>query len=103
MLFVSYWELNENMPDKDRLEAIHQIMAMEGSDKMVEKSIRWDITPDNWGVSIFEADSAADVMALFDTYRAAAPGFFKMTKTAPAVTAQESMAMGEEINKALGN
>ena len=103
MLFVSYWELNENMSDRDRLTAIGKIMAMPGSDGMVKESIRWDITPDNWGVSIFEADSAADVIRLFDTYRAAAPGFFKMTKTAPAVTAQESMAMGEVINKALGN
>ena len=100
MLFVSYWELNENMPEQQRLEAAQRIASMESSDNV--EPIRWDITSDNWGVSIFEAKEASDVIGMFDTWRASAPGFFKLTKTAPAMTAEESMALGAEIQKALG-
>ena len=42
--------------------------------------IRWDITPDLWGITIFEADNITDIMDGFNIYRAMVPGFFKTVK-----------------------
>ena len=100
MLFVTYWELNEGMSQKEKIDVAMRLAALH--DDSTRKSVRWDITPDNWGVSIFEAETAADVIGLFDMWRAAAPGFFKLTKTAPAMTVEESMELGAANLKMLG-
>ncbi|HET9599076.1 MAG TPA: hypothetical protein VFP65_26120 [Anaeromyxobacteraceae bacterium] len=102
MLFVTYWELNENMSVADRL-ALAQKLTSSGlwPGKEVE-ILRWDMTPDGWGITLFQAETAAAVEQNLDLWRAAGAGMFKVTKTAPATPVQEVMARMIEAVKTLG-
>jgi len=55
------------------------------------KILRWDETPDAWGILLMEADSAMDAALALDSWRMAGAGFFKQTKTAPALPITEAM------------
>ena len=46
--------------------------------------ISWISTPDLWGTVVLEADSFDQVMRAIGVWRAAVPGMFTTTKTAPA-------------------
>lgn len=102
MLFVTYWELNENVSVADQLQVAQKLMASGLFPPTDVKIIRWDGTPDGWGVLVAEADSAAAIQRSLNMWRAAGTGFFKSTKTAPAVPVQEGIALGGELLKALG-
>jgi len=101
VLFVTYWELNENMPVQDRLQAVRKVTSAGLFPAKGVKIIRWDGTPDGWGIVVAEADTAADIAQAINVWRVAAAGFFKATKTAPAVPIQEDVAHAEEVLKAL--
>jgi len=64
--------------------------------------LRWDGTPDNWGILLCEAETAADINQALAMWRAAGAGFFKTTRTAPAMPIQESMPLTAELLKTLG-
>ena len=101
MLFLMYWELSENMSQEAQLQAAQKVMSTGIYDDA--NIIRWDITPDGWGITIFEADSAADIMRTTDMWRTAGTGIFKCTKTSPAMPIEESMALTGEVVKALAS
>ncbi len=84
MLFLSYWELNENMPETQRVEIANKLTASGLFPPKGVKVLRWDETPDGWGILLVEADSALEVTQALAVWRMAGTGFFKMTKTAPA-------------------
>ena len=65
--------------------------------------IRWDATPDLWGTLLSEADSVEDVFRAIAMWRAAGPGFFKVTKTSPALPVQEIIHITTEIHWASGS
>lgn len=99
MLFITYWELNENMSEIERLEAakkLAQTFPPEGV-----KLIRWDVTPDAWGITIYEADNTIDVFKHTAIWRTKA-GMFKTVKTSPAMPVQELMPQMGEYLKSLG-
>lgn len=99
MLFLTYWELNENMPIQERL-GVGQKLTSSGLFPAKEiKVLRWDITPDNWGILLIEADNAIDVSHALNSWRMAGAGFFKLTKTAPAVPVSEGMPIFEKSMK----
>jgi hypothetical protein len=97
ILFLCYWELNENMP----------VMQHVGIAKMLTEAglfppegveiIRFDKTPDNWGVTLFKANSAQAANSLITLWRVSAPGFFKMVKMSPAVPVKESAANAAKL------
>lgn len=98
MLFLSYWELNESMPAEQRMQITRKITSGGIMPKGVE-ILRWDITPDGWGITLLEAKSAADIDAAVAIWRMAGPGFFKSTRTAPAQPIQEAMSKyGDLLN-----
>jgi len=101
MLFASYWELNENMSAAERLGIAQKVTNSGLFPPKNVKILRWDITPDLWGITLFEVDSAADAEAFADVWRAAGAGFFKLTKTAPVSPVQEVMPRAAELLKAL--
>ena len=102
MLFLTYWELNENMSEGERLEFVQKVMSSGLFPPKDVKVLRWDVTPDGWGILLTEAQSAADVIRSLDTWRCAKGGFFKFTKTATAIPVEESMPIGESLVEALG-
>ena len=100
MLFVTYWELNENMSVQQRLQIAQKITSSGLFPPAGVNIIRWDGTPDGWGILVAEAESAADIGRALDTWRMAGVGFFKSTRTAPAMAIQESMSSGVETLRA---
>ena len=102
MLFLTYWELNENMSDAQRLQIAGKLTQGGLFPPEGVKIVRWDGTPDGWGILLMEAESAADVFRALDLWRAAGAGFFKLTKTAPAMPIEELIPIVGEIQSALG-
>jgi hypothetical protein len=103
MLFLTYWELNEGMPEEERGQAGQKLMSKGLFPPKGVKVIRWDGTPDGWGILVLEAENAADVFRALDLWRAAGAGFFKATKTAPALPVQDLMPLGAEITETLAS
>ena len=103
MLFMTYWELNENMAAQERLQIAEKLTSSGLFPTQGVNIIRWDGTPDGWGVLILEADRAEDVFRAVDLWRAAGAGFFKFTKTAPVLPIQQVIPIGADNLKALGS
>lgn len=95
MLFLTYWELNENMSSQERLDIAGKLMAGGLFPPKGVKVLRWDETPDAWGILLFEADSESSAFTALSIWRAAGAGFFKMTKTAPVVPIGEPLIQAE--------
>jgi len=102
MLFLTYWELNEDKPAAHQIQAAQTLMSSGLFPPKDVNILRWDITPDNWGILLCEADSASAINQALVMWRAACPGFFKTTKTAPAIPVQEGIASTAELLKTLG-
>jgi hypothetical protein len=103
MLFLTYWELNENTQAAQQLQAAQTLMSAGLFPPKEVNILRWDITPDNWGILMCEAESAAAINQALTMWRAACPGFFKTTRTAPAMPVQESIPMTGELMKTLAS
>ena len=103
MLFLTYWEVNEGISLEEQLQAAQKLMDSGLYPPEGVNVIRWDATPDGWGISIGEAENAADVSRALNMWRAAATGIFKCTKTAPAIPAQEDMAITGDLLEALAS
>jgi hypothetical protein len=102
MLFLTYWELSETMPAWERLNAFGKISAMGLIPFDGLTIIRWDMTPDGWGVLVAEAESAAVIDKAVSMWRVAGTGFFNFTRTAPAQPVQEAIAQRAELLKLMG-
>ena len=102
MVFLTYWELSEDTPAAHQLHAAQTLMSAGLFPSKDVTILRWDITPDNWGILLCEADSAQAINQALVMWRAACPGFFKTTKTAPAIPVQEGIASTAELVKTLG-
>ena len=103
MLFLTYWELNENMPESERLRIAEKLTSSGLFPPKGVKVLRFDRTPDSWGILLIEAENAIDVAMALDTWRMGVAGFFKFTKTAPAFPVAETMQTYEEMQKAIAS
>ena len=101
MLFLNHWELNENMSEQERLQIVAKLNSLGLFPPKGVTIIRFDCTPDAWGILLFEADSAAAAIQMLDVWRLAGAGFFKATKTAPAMPIPEAVALSTSIVEAL--
>jgi hypothetical protein len=99
MLFLNYWELNESISVEEQVKISQKLMSLSLVPFDGFNIIRWDMTPDGWGILLGEAESAADVHKALAMWRAAGSGFFKMTKTAPAQPVQDVIAQHSELLK----
>ena len=99
MLLVTYWELNENMPSAERMGIAKKLTSTGLFPPKGVKILRWDQTPDAWGILLIEADNAMDAALALDTWRMAGAGFFKQTRTAPAIPIAEALPHWAEALK----
>ncbi|MFX0101309.1 MAG: hypothetical protein ACFFCS_17175 [Candidatus Hodarchaeota archaeon] len=53
--------------------------------------VTWLVTPENWGIVIFESDSEAGVAEGLERWRIAVPGVYKTVKCSPAMSVMEYM------------
>jgi len=102
MVFLTYWELSEDTPAAQQIQAAQTLMTAGLFPPKDVNILRWDITPDNWGILLCEADSVPAMTQALVMWRAACPGFFKTTKTAPALPVQESIPLTAALLKTLG-
>ena len=103
MLFLIYWELNENVSVAERVGAGQKLMSAGMFPPEGVNIIRWDITPDGWGITLLEADSEAAISRALNIWRMAATGLFKCTKTSTARPVQEEMEGSGELLKILAS
>jgi len=102
MVFLTYWELNEDTAAAQQLQAAQTLMAVGLFPPKDVTILRWDITPDNWGILLCEAESAAAINQALVMWRAVCPGFFKTSKTASTIQVQDGIASTAELLKILG-
>lgn len=103
MLFLTYWELNENMSVEERLQISQKLTSSKLFPPKGVNIVRWDVTPDGWGILLAEAETAADINQALNMWRAAGVGFFKFTKTSPAMPIQEAISRTAELLKTLSS
>ncbi|PKB73429.1 MAG: hypothetical protein BZY75_01945 [SAR202 cluster bacterium Io17-Chloro-G7] len=103
MEFLAYWELNENMPEQERLSIANKLMESGLFPPEGVTIFRWDSTPDLWGTLIFEADTAEQAQRTLNVWRSAGAGFFKFTKMAPSMPVQDVIPISANIQEALGS
>ncbi len=101
MLFLTYWELNEDMPAEQRIGIAQKLTSSGLFPPQGVNVIRWDGTPDLWGIIVTEAETAEDMIRAIELWRASGPGFFKTVKTAPAAPIQDMVPMIGEIIQTL--
>jgi len=97
MLFIQYWELNEEKEAEDILAAGETLMESGLWPPEGTEIIRWDMANDYWGITVFEADSYEAVDRGTELWRIALPGIFTETRTAAAAPVGEVMAQHAEM------
>lgn len=99
MLFLTYWKLNEGLSARET-NRIATRLSEEGMFPPEDvELIRWDGTPDGWGIVLWEADNYTALNNGLNMWRAAAgeTAFFEETKTAPAAPVEETVGDMAEL------
>lgn len=103
MLFVSYWKLNQDMPLGDLVKARDTLMVQKLFPARGLTVHQFVITPSHWGVTIFSADKAEDVVNAFAQWRSTYPGFFESVSVEPAMAVVEAFPLlGEALSRVQG-
>lgn len=99
MLFLSYWELNENFGPKDIVEVGAKLMEkglwpIEGV-KILGFYTSADVPI--WGITIEEAETVEQVVKGAVVWTNAKPGIFKVLRVSPAMTTEDAMRLIMEM------
>ena len=97
MLFLCYWELNENIAVIDHLKLGKMLMESGLFPPPGTELIRFDMTPDYWGITVFKAESAEAAFSAIDLWRVAGTGVFKNVKVSPAMPVKDASALGAKL------
>lgn len=94
MLFLTYWKVNEDMSVEERNEIATALTQEQQFPPEGVELVRWDGTPDGWGIALMEADEYEAVSNALNVWRTAAgdTAFFEETKTAPAAPTKDIIA-----------
>ena len=99
MLFLSYWELNENITPKDVVKVGAELMEKKLWPPKGVKILGWYTTTGVpiWGITIYETEKVEQVLKSAAIWTNAKPGFFKVLKVSPAMTAEDAMRVVMEM------
>ena len=97
MLFLCYWELNENVPVIDHLKLGKMLLESGLFPPPGTELIRFDMTPDYWGITVFKAESAEAAFSCIDLWRVAGTGVFKNVRVSPAMPVKDASALGAKL------
>jgi hypothetical protein len=81
MLFISYWELNQDFDPTELAEMAQKLISKKLVPYPGVKQLAWYISPEYWGITISEAESEAAIFEEQNMWRIARPGVFKFIKT----------------------
>ena len=99
MLFLSYWELNENITPKDIVALASELMEKGLWPAEGTEVLGFYTTTDvpTWGITIEEADSVESILKGAAAWTNAKPGFFKVLRVSPAMTAEDAIRIVTEM------
>ena len=99
MLFLSYWELNENFTPKDIVELAAELMEKDLWPAEGTEILGFYTNTDVpiWGITIEEAESVESILKGAVAWTNAKPGFFKVLRVSPAMTAEDAMRVVAEM------
>jgi len=92
MLFLCYWELNDNMPTMEHVLIAKKLTESGLFPPEGVELIRFDKTASGWGVTVFKAASAEAATSMVNIWKVSAPGFFKKIKVSPAMPVKDAAA-----------
>ena len=93
MLFVSYWELNENITPKELAELAAELMEKNLWPVEGTEILGFYVTTDVpiWGITIEDAENVETLLKGAAVWTNAKPGVFKVLKVSPAMTAEDAI------------
>ena len=100
MLFISYWELSEELNPKDVVEVAAELMEKKLWPVEGTKIIGWYVAPGEvptWGITITKTETVEQVLKNIAVWTSAKPGIFKVNKISPAMTAEDAMRVVMEM------
>jgi len=100
MLFITYWELNQDFDPADLAEITQLILSKKLYPTEGVKQLGWYVsTGDYWGITIAEADTEEQLVKDMSVWRMAKPGLFKTTKTSPAMEIAQVLPILMKLKK----
>lgn len=94
MLFITYYEISNDVTAHEIIEAGELLMESGMWPPEGMELLRWDTSVNDWGVTIAEADSYEPINRSLLMWEELVPGLFEETRTAPASPVEEAMAQG---------
>jgi len=93
MLFVSHWELNENITPKDIVQLAAELMEknvwpIEGTE-VLDFYVTTEVPI--WGMTILEAENEEQILKDVAVWSNAKLGFFKVRRVTPVMAAEEAI------------
>jgi hypothetical protein len=102
MLFITYWELNENFDPSELAEIAQKIISKNLYPTEGVNQIGWYVsTSDYWGVTISEAETEEQLVKDISVWRIAKPGLFKSVKSTVAMEIAQVLPILMKIKKQL--
>jgi hypothetical protein len=100
MLFLTYWELNQDFDPSELAEIAQKLMSKKLYPVEGVKQIGFYIsTSDYWGITIEEAENEEQMVKGSMIWRLAKPGYIKVMRTTPAVDATKMIQMVMKLKK----
>lgn len=97
MLFVTYYELSNDVAFEEILEAGNRLVEEGRWPPDGMEVLRWDGTVNNWGITVAEADDFETAYRAQAMWEALVPGMFEEIKTVPAAPVEEIMEEGGKV------
>jgi len=93
MLFLSYWELNENITPKELAELAAELMEKNLWPVEGTEILGFYVTTDVpiWGITIEKAEDVETLLKGAAVWTNTKPGVFKVLKVSPAMTAEDAI------------
>jgi len=102
MLFITYWELNEDFDPSNLAEVAQKVISKKLYPTEGVNQIGWYAsTGDFWGITITEAVSEEQLVKDTNVWRMAKPGLFKFIKTSPAMELAKALPILIKLKKQL--
>jgi len=99
MLFVDYWELNENISPKDVVQIAAELMEKNVWPIEGTEVLGFYVTTEVpiWGITILKAENVEQVLKDVAVWLNAKPGFFKVRRVTPVMAAEEAIPVIMEM------
>jgi len=99
MLFLSYWELNENITPKDVAELAAKLMEKNLWPPEGTEILGFYTTTEVpiWGITIEEAKSVESILKGAAAWTNEKPGIFKVLRVSPAMSAEDAIRIIMEM------